>query len=201
MNEIEYYKNKSSTFCMHPFTGLATREDGAVKICCRSLPLDFIQNDSLENTNKANMCTGYMLIKSNDKMKSLYDCVSEEGKKKYMECAFDNNDQSYVQISLATIINRFFTNLNIENKLIEKDYLTENEIRVITEMKKENIKSVVRRTVRESVNLPLHETKISLEYHDELNPHTWSGDTMNPLIRDRLIEIANLFISYLLFGI
>ena len=49
MNDIEYYKNKSSTFCMHPFTGLATREDGAVKICCRSLPLDFIQNDSLEN--------------------------------------------------------------------------------------------------------------------------------------------------------
>lgn len=54
-----------------------------------------IQNDSLENTNKANMCTGYMLIKSNDKMINLYDCVSEEGKKKYLECAFDNNDQSY----------------------------------------------------------------------------------------------------------
>ena len=37
----------------------------------------------------------------------------------------------------------------------------------------------------------------TIAYHDELNPHTWSGDTMNPLIRDRLIEIANLFISYL----
>ena len=34
---------------MHPFTGLATREDGAVKICCRSQPIGWIQDDSLEN--------------------------------------------------------------------------------------------------------------------------------------------------------
>lgn len=33
---------------MHPFTGLATREDGAIKICCRSLPVGWIQNQSLE---------------------------------------------------------------------------------------------------------------------------------------------------------
>jgi MoaA/NifB/PqqE/SkfB family radical SAM enzyme len=33
---------------MHPFTGLATREDGAVKVCCRSQPVGFIQNNSLE---------------------------------------------------------------------------------------------------------------------------------------------------------
>ena len=39
----------SKTFCMHPFTGLATREDGAVKICCRSHPIGWIQDDSLEN--------------------------------------------------------------------------------------------------------------------------------------------------------
>jgi hypothetical protein len=54
-----------------------------------------IQNDSLENENTNNMCTGYMLIKSNEKTIKLYDCVSESGKKKYLECAFDNNDQSY----------------------------------------------------------------------------------------------------------
>ena len=41
--------NNSKTFCMHPFTGLATREDGAVKICCRSQPIGWIQDDSLEN--------------------------------------------------------------------------------------------------------------------------------------------------------
>jgi sulfatase maturation enzyme AslB (radical SAM superfamily) len=34
---------------MHPFTGLATREDGAVKICCRSAPIGFIQDASLED--------------------------------------------------------------------------------------------------------------------------------------------------------
>ena len=33
---------------MHPFTGLATREDGAVKVCCRSAPIGFIQDAPLE---------------------------------------------------------------------------------------------------------------------------------------------------------
>jgi MoaA/NifB/PqqE/SkfB family radical SAM enzyme len=33
---------------MHPFTGLATREDGAVKVCCRSHPIGFIQKNTLE---------------------------------------------------------------------------------------------------------------------------------------------------------
>ena len=33
---------------MHPFTGLATREDGAIKVCCRSQPIGFIQNETLE---------------------------------------------------------------------------------------------------------------------------------------------------------
>jgi hypothetical protein len=42
--------NNSKTFCMHPFTGLATREDGAIKICCRSQPIGWIQDDTLENT-------------------------------------------------------------------------------------------------------------------------------------------------------
>jgi sulfatase maturation enzyme AslB (radical SAM superfamily) len=40
--------NQSKTFCMHPFTGLATREDGAVKVCCRSQPVGFIQKNTLE---------------------------------------------------------------------------------------------------------------------------------------------------------
>lgn len=34
---------------MHPFTGLATREDGAIKVCCRSHPIGFIQDSSLED--------------------------------------------------------------------------------------------------------------------------------------------------------
>jgi hypothetical protein len=40
--------DQSTTFCMHPFTGLATREDGAVKVCCRSQPVGWIQDKSLE---------------------------------------------------------------------------------------------------------------------------------------------------------
>lgn len=41
---------------MHPFTGLATREDGAIKVCCRSLPIGWIQEESLESAwNNKNM--------------------------------------------------------------------------------------------------------------------------------------------------
>ena len=41
---------------MHPFTGLATREDGAIKVCCRSQPIGWIQNESLESAwNNENM--------------------------------------------------------------------------------------------------------------------------------------------------
>jgi len=48
--------NQSKTFCMHPFTGLATREDGAIKICCRSHPIGHIQDNTLEQIwNNDNM--------------------------------------------------------------------------------------------------------------------------------------------------
>jgi molybdenum cofactor biosynthesis enzyme MoaA len=41
---------------MHPFTGLATREDGAIKVCCRSQPIGWIQEESLESAwNNKNM--------------------------------------------------------------------------------------------------------------------------------------------------
>ena len=55
----------------------------------------WIQNDAQVNTDLNNMCTGYLFIKSNDTMITLYDCVSEAGKAKYKVCAMDNNDQSY----------------------------------------------------------------------------------------------------------
>ena len=42
---------------MHPFTGLATREDGAIKVCCRSHPIGFIQDSTLEEIwNNKSMC-------------------------------------------------------------------------------------------------------------------------------------------------
>lgn len=55
----------------------------------------WIQNDAQENMNTKNMCTGYMYIKSNERLIEMYDCVSELGQRKYMTCALDNNDQSY----------------------------------------------------------------------------------------------------------
>jgi MoaA/NifB/PqqE/SkfB family radical SAM enzyme len=56
VNEVKYFMNNSKTFCMHPFTGLATREDGALKVCCRSQPIGWIQNESLEHAwNNENM--------------------------------------------------------------------------------------------------------------------------------------------------
>ena len=42
-------QQQSKTFCMHPFTGLATREDGAICVCCRSHPVGFIQDATLED--------------------------------------------------------------------------------------------------------------------------------------------------------
>ena len=55
----------------------------------------WIQNDSQTNSNTTNMCTGYMFIKTSDRLITLYDCISETGQKKYLSCAFDNNDQTY----------------------------------------------------------------------------------------------------------
>ena len=41
---------------MHPFTGLATREDGAIQVCCRSHPIGWIQENTLEEIwNNDNM--------------------------------------------------------------------------------------------------------------------------------------------------
>ena len=55
----------------------------------------WIQNDSQINHDLTNLCTGYMYIKSSIQLCNLYECISEKGRKKYMECAFDNNDQTY----------------------------------------------------------------------------------------------------------
>jgi len=41
---------------MHPFTGLATREDGSIKVCCRSHPIGNITENNLEEIwNNENM--------------------------------------------------------------------------------------------------------------------------------------------------
>lgn len=66
---------------MHPFTGLATREDGAVKVCCRSLPIGWIQEDTLEN------------IWNNDKMREVRRQVLNNERPDVCKPCFDLEDQ------------------------------------------------------------------------------------------------------------
>ena len=66
---------------MHPFTGLATREDGAIKVCCRSSPVGFIQEDLLEN------------IWNNDTMKDIRKKVLNNERPKECQPCFDLEDQ------------------------------------------------------------------------------------------------------------
>jgi hypothetical protein len=55
----------------------------------------WVQNDHSDDNDTTNLCTGFMFIRSNDRMIRLYDCVSPKGQEKYKLCAFQNNDQSY----------------------------------------------------------------------------------------------------------
>ena len=66
---------------MHPFTGLATREDGAVKVCCRSAPIGFIQDASLEE------------IWNNDTMREVRRQVLNGDRPEVCRPCFDLEDQ------------------------------------------------------------------------------------------------------------
>jgi MoaA/NifB/PqqE/SkfB family radical SAM enzyme len=66
---------------MHPFTGLATREDGAVKICCRSQPIGWIQKESLEE------------VWNNNKMKEVRRQVLNNERPDVCKPCFDLEDQ------------------------------------------------------------------------------------------------------------
>jgi sulfatase maturation enzyme AslB (radical SAM superfamily) len=64
---------------MHPFTGLATREDGAVKVCCRSQPVGWIQNESLEDIwNNAEMRNVRKQVLNNERPTVCIPCFNLE---------------------------------------------------------------------------------------------------------------------------
>lgn len=64
---------------MHPFTGLATREDGAVKICCRSQPVGWIQTQSLEEIwNNAEMREVRRQVLNNERPAVCVPCFNLE---------------------------------------------------------------------------------------------------------------------------
>ena len=66
---------------MHPFTGLATREDGAIKICCRSAPIGDIKDNTLEE------------IWNGDKMKEVRRQVMNDERPDVCEPCFRLEDQ------------------------------------------------------------------------------------------------------------
>jgi len=64
---------------MHPFTGLATREDGAIKVCCRSLPVGWIQENSLEQIwNNETMQTVRRQVLNNERPNICKPCFDLE---------------------------------------------------------------------------------------------------------------------------
>lgn len=76
----------SKTFCMHPFTGLATREDGAIKACCRSHPIGFINKESLEE------------IWNNETMRRIRKQVLNNERPAECEPCFNLEDQGVVSL-------------------------------------------------------------------------------------------------------
>ena len=88
----------------------------------------WIQNDTTDDKNMTNMCTGYMFVKTSKKMCELYDCVSEEGYQKYLKCAFDNNDQTYFnkyvkpKCSMNALTLKKYPNGNVFYRISEEIY-------------------------------------------------------------------------------
>ena len=110
----------SKTFCMHPFTGLATREDGAVQACCRSHPVGFIQEQTLEE------------IWNNDTMRRIRHQVLSNTRPKECEPCFNLEDQgveSLRQRHIAGVIPEARINLYPDAVLnIREDYTMPFEI-------------------------------------------------------------------------
>jgi sulfatase maturation enzyme AslB (radical SAM superfamily) len=64
---------------MHPFTGLATREDGAIQVCCRSHPIGDIQDNTLEEIwNNDTMCRIRKQVLSDQRPPECEPCFSLE---------------------------------------------------------------------------------------------------------------------------
>jgi MoaA/NifB/PqqE/SkfB family radical SAM enzyme len=84
----------SKTFCMHPFTGLATREDGAICACCRSHPVGFIDKESLEE------------IWNNDTMKRIRHQVLNNERPPECEPCFSLEDQGVESLRQRHIAGR-----------------------------------------------------------------------------------------------
>lgn len=72
--------NNSSTFCMFPFTGIATREDGAIKLCCKSHSIGDVNNgNTLEQVwNNDNMKRIRKQVLNNERPPECSGCYEYE---------------------------------------------------------------------------------------------------------------------------
>ena len=78
---------------MHPFTGLATRENGMITACCRSHPVGNIQDNTLEE------------IWNNDTMKSIRKQVLNKERPTHCEPCFSLEDQGVMSLRQRHIDN------------------------------------------------------------------------------------------------
>jgi MoaA/NifB/PqqE/SkfB family radical SAM enzyme len=76
---------------MHPFTGLATREDGAICACCRSHPVGFIDKANLED------------IWNNDTMKRIRKQVLNNERPPECEPCFSLEDQGVESLRMRHV--------------------------------------------------------------------------------------------------
>ncbi len=115
---------------MHPFTGLATREDGAVKVCCRSHPIGFIQEDTLEDIwNNDTMCRIRKQVLNNERPSECAPCFNLE----------DQGVESLRQRHIAGVIPEARINLYPNAvSTVRKDYTMPFEIPTI-EIKMNNL--------------------------------------------------------------
>ena len=79
---------------MHPFTGLATREDGAITACCRSHPVGFIDKATLEQ------------VWNNDTMKRIRRQVLNDERPSECEPCFNLEDQGVESLRMRHITAR-----------------------------------------------------------------------------------------------
>jgi hypothetical protein len=56
--------------------------------------------------------------------------------------------------------------------------------------------NTIKNLTRESQGLFINEIKISLEYHDELNPKLWDGWELKPAVRKKLLEFADTWAQF-----
>ena len=80
---------------MHPFTGLATREDGAILVCCRSHPIGDITTDTLEN------------IWNNETLRNIRRQVLNDERPCQCEPCFSLEDQGVESLRQRHISNSF----------------------------------------------------------------------------------------------